>query len=58
MVIPPQPAEAIRQGGGLGGISIVIENLHLGGGMSVMDARIFGDQFGEYLGQKIQEHGR
>ena len=58
MVIPPQPAEAIRQGGGLGGISIVIENLHLGAGMSMMDARMFGNQFGEYLGQKIQEHGR
>jgi len=50
--------QAERWRGGEGGISIVIENLHLGGGMSIMDARMFGDQFGQHLGKRIQEHGR
>lgn len=56
MVVPTGPAEALREG--LGGVTVIIENLHLGGGGSLMDARLFGDELGEYLGRRIQQQGR
>jgi len=55
MIVPAGPAEALREGGG---VTIIIENLQLGGGGSLMDARMFGDEFGEYLGRRIQQQGR
>jgi len=55
MIVPAGPAEALREGGG---VTIIIENLQLGGGGSLMDARLFGDELGEHLGKRIQQHGR
>lgn len=53
MVVPAGPAEQMREGGGL---SITIENLNIGAGVSLASARQLAEAVGEELGRGIR-HG-